>query len=319
MTSDAACPRQPEALPEAPSLRPQPPLAGVGMDGIDVALLVPGADGMPWRLPAKVQISVNLVDPNARGIHMSRLYRILDQVFGAHPLGVASLRSALTQCLESQQGLATEVRLGLRYDLLLRRPALLSDSHGTKRYPIRVLARLAGGELTLELQSSVSYSSTCPCSAALARQLIQQQFDRDLPGELSREALRAWLGSEAGIVATPHGQRSAAEFRLKLLPAFEQLPVVDFIDRVEAALVTVTQTAVRREDEQAFARLNGANLMFCEDAARRVHAALDADPRILDFWARNAHYESLHPHDAVAVSTKGVRGGYAADFGALNW
>ena len=52
--------------------------------------------------------------------------------------------------------------------------------------------------------------------------------------------------------------------------------------------------------------------MFCEDAARRIRRVLDADERIADFWLRAEHYESLHPHDAVAIATKGVPGGYAA-------
>ena len=75
---------------------------------------------------------------------------------------------------------------------------------------------------------------------------------------------------------------------------------------------TPVQTAVKREDEQAFARLNGQNLMFCEDAARRMQKALDEDERISDFWVRASHFESLHPHNAVAVATKGVTGGYSS-------
>ena len=42
---------------------------------------------------------------------------------------------------------------------------------------------------------------------------------------------------------------------------------------MEAALGTPVQTAVKREDEQAFARLNGRNLMFCEDAPRADSSA----------------------------------------------
>jgi GTP cyclohydrolase I len=60
------------------------------------------------------------------------------------------------------------------------------------------------------------------------------------------------------------------------------------------------QTAVKREDEQAFAQANAANLMFCEDAARRVAAVLAAEEAILAWSIRVAHFESLHPHDAVA-------------------
>src|SRR3546814_3550104 len=72
------------------------------------------------------------------------------------------------------------------------------------------------------------------------------------------------------------------------------------VDAIEAALGTPVQTAVKREDEQAFARLNAENLMFCEDAARRVAAALSADERIERFDATVSHFESLHAHDAVA-------------------
>ena len=44
---------------------------------------------------------------------------------------------------------------------------------------------------------------------------------------------------------------------------------LDLIDRIEDALKTPVQTAVKREDEQAFALLNGENLMFCEGVASK--------------------------------------------------
>ncbi|HUH31553.1 MAG TPA: GTP cyclohydrolase, FolE2/MptA family, partial [Rhodanobacter sp.] len=84
------------------------------------------------------------------------------------------------------------------------------------------------------------------------------------------------------------------------------------VDRVEQALGTPVQTAVKREDEQAFALANGGNLMFCEDAARRIQKALDADATLSDFHVRVEHQESLHPHDAVAYASKGVEGGYGS-------
>jgi GTP cyclohydrolase I len=76
------------------------------------------------------------------------------------------------------------------------------------------------------------------------------------------------------------------------------------------ALVTETQVMVRREDEQAFAELNGDQTKFVEDAARLVYEALDAEPRIIDFQVACAHLESLHSHDAVAVINKGVDHGF---------
>ena len=80
---------------------------------------------------------------------------------------------------------------------------------------------------------------------------------------------------------------------------------------IEDALQTPVQTAVKREDEQEFARLNGHNLMFCEDAARRVQNALNNNEAFYnDFWVRIEHLESLHAHDAVAITTKGLTNGY---------
>ena len=69
---------------------------------------------------------------------------------------------------------------------------------------------------------------------------------------------------------------------------------------------------MKRSDEQAFARLNGENLMFCEDSARRIRLQLEAEPVFTDYRIQASHFESLHPHDAVAIVTKGIPGGLQA-------
>lgn len=55
---------------------------------------------------------------------------------------------------------------------------------------------------------------------------------------------------------------------------------------------------MKRADEQAFARLNGQNLMYVEDAARRIQQSLSLRFPVSSVSVR--HLESLHPHDAVA-------------------
>lgn len=286
----------------------------VGMDEIEMPVMLAGADTPVQRLSARVAAFVNLNSADARGIHMSRLYLHVDRNLSTEPLTPASLRRLLRDFLDSHEGLSDRAMLRVRFDHLVRRGALASEHSGWRSYPVEITARMDGAGFAVELGVEVQYSSTCPASAALARQLIQERFVSDFASDTScgREAVWAWLGSTQGIVATPHGQRSAAKVRVKLAPGFE-FPIVDLIDLVENALQTPVQTAVKREDEQAFALRNGQNLMFCEDAARRIQRALDADERIADFWLRASHYESLHPHDAIAVATKGVVGGYGAD------
>ena len=283
----------------------------VGMDEIEMTVLVAGADGTAERVSARVAAFVDLKDAEARGIHMSRLYLHLDRHLSAEALTPCTLRRVLRDFLDSHADLSTHAEVRIRFDHLVRRPALASANSGWRAYPVEIGARLDEGGFKAELAVRVQYSSTCPASAALARQLIQDRFVEDFASRetIGRDEVLAWLGSEEGIVATPHAQRSTADVRVTLAPGFD-LPITDVIDLVENALKTPVQTAVKREDEQAFALANGQNLMFCEDAARRMRHALDADERIADFRVQATHHESLHPHDAVAVATKGVAGGY---------
>ena len=78
--------------------------------------------------------------------------------------------------------------------------------------------------------------------------------------------------------------------------------MTELINNAEAALGTAVQTAVKRADEQAFALANGQNLMFCEDAARRLNLALKRSDAVKAFHLKVIHAESLHAHDAVAES-----------------
>jgi GTP cyclohydrolase I len=300
----------------------QPSIGGklewVGMDDIELPIRIEDDLGNLIQSTARVTACVNLIDPEVRGIHMSRLYLHLDQNFQDRPLTPASLRQMLRSFLDSHEGLSDRALVRIDFDYIIRRKALKSENVGWRRYPVSMIGILEGHEFSLEMGLEVLYSSTCPCSAALARQLIQDQFTKDFEsdGSIDFEKVHQWLGSEEGIIATPHSQRSAAEIRVRLAPTFQMFPIIELIDEVENSLQTPVQATVKREDEQAFALLNGRNLMFCEDSGRKIQTALNADERILDFWARCTHYESLHPHNAVSVVTKGVDGGYVAGAGA---
>ncbi len=293
-------------------------LAWVGMNEIEMPVRIEDDAGGLIQSTALVTAYVNLIDPEVRGIHMSRLYLHLDQGFDERPLNPCTLRQLLRSFLDSHEGLSDRALIRVDFDYITRRPALASDNVGWRRYPVSMIGILEGQEFSLEMGLEILYSSTCPCSAALSRQMIQGKFREDFFGQdkVDFNKIHEWLGSEEGIIATPHSQRSAAEIRVRLTPTFEMFPIVELIDEIENSLKTPVQATVKREDEQAFALLNGRNLMFCEDAGRRIQTALNKDERILDFWARCTHYESLHPHNAVSVITKGVKGGYVAGAGA---
>ncbi|WP_417578867.1 GTP cyclohydrolase FolE2 [Nitrincola sp.] len=285
----------------------------VGMSHITLPLNVCQPGGQLQPVIAHLDIHVDIVNPEVKGIHMSRLYLLLNEFAAQEALTPASIQKLLQRVCESHRGISESAILKLSFEYPLQRPALKSDYSGWKPYPSSIEATQKGNEFSLELSVSVPYSSTCPCSAALSRQLLQEAFRDDFASSemVSREQVEHWLRSERGSVATPHSQRSYARLRVKIDPtAHDILPLLDLIDRTEQALQTPVQTAVKREDEQEFARLNGANMMFCEDAARRLKTAFNQAEAYQDFWIRVEHHESLHDHDAVAVVSKGVPGGY---------
>ena len=287
----------------------------VGMERIHVAVSLEGSDGRVHTVGAEADAYVRLDRAEAKGIHMSRLFLALDQGLEHAPLHPAALADLVERFSDSQQGLSGAAGLRLRFDWMLRRPALRSGYGGWKRHPVELSARFADGEVRVELGVEVVYSSTCPCSAALSRELARDRLVERFGGRdrVAIDEVAAWIASEEGMPATPHSQRSFCDVRVAIDPDLARFPIESLVDRVEGALGTSVQAAVKREDEQAFAELNGSNLMFCEDAARRVAHALDDDRGYRDFRIQVRHEESLHAHDAVSAVAKGVPGGFRVD------
>ena len=294
-----------------PHTQPQGTLDWVGMSDIHQPIVV--RDGNEsHQAQARVQVYVDLNDPHAKGIHMSRLYLLLDEHARTRPLSVAGLKLLLGSLHSSHLDLSDKAFIQFEFDYEIRQTALISNNSGWASYPVTIKGTLVNGQVQLELGVEILYSSTCPCSAALARQLIQRAFaERFEKGEaLSFEDVDDFLGTEQGIVATPHSQRSVAKVLTRLDENAEELPIRALIESLEDAIGTPVQSAVKREDEQEFALRNGQNLMFCEDAGRKLKSALDTDKRFADFWIRIEHHESLHAHNAVSITTKGLEDGY---------
>lgn len=101
-------------------------------------------------------------------------------------------------------------RLRLELALLVRRPALVSAGlSGWKSYPLTLDASLHGDAFRARLGVAVGYSSTCPCSAALSRQLVEQGFWTPSPDRSVWTPKRSPIG--CGVTPPwPHPTVSAA-------------------------------------------------------------------------------------------------------------
>ncbi|MFC7299554.1 GTP cyclohydrolase FolE2 [Herminiimonas aquatilis] len=283
------------------------PLSWVGMQHIDLPLTLDEPDAS-HPVHADAEVYVDLPDEGIKGIHMSRLYTLLDQFSENAKLNAESLKLLLQKIIESHIDChSTSARVAFAFDALRRRPALVSENlGGWRKYPARVEAQLDQTGMQIKVVVKVLYASTCPCSAALSRQILEQAFTAEFGAHSAIDAtdVAKWLSVHASI-ATPHSQRSEATVTLAVEPD-EALGIFDLIDQIETVLGTPVQTAVKRADEQEFAKRNGSNLMYVEDAARKIRAALLTHNKQADVQVR--HLESLHPHDAVAISAHGREG-----------
>ena len=282
----------------------------VGMERIACPLRLRLKDGTEVLTPGEVDVGVSLDDPSSRGIHMSRMFKMVQDRLSQVPVTPSVLRDVLQEIIPAQGGLSLSGQIKVRYQMPLRTEALASGEPGWRQYPVWLEAVQSPVSRSSKLGFEILYSSTCPCSAALAQQLLSEKFGEEFGRRqsVSPHEVQMWL-LEAGPVATPHAQRSRADIQVEISDTLDAPEPQELIVTLERALGTPVQATVKRVDEREFARLNAENLMFCEDAARRLKGVLDADPRLIDFLVRVEHQESLHAHDAVAVARKDLVGG----------
>lgn len=264
------------------------PIQQVGVSGFKLPLAFVTETGDKMTLEANVTGTVSL-EADLKGINMSRIvrtfYEYKDRAFTPD-----TLADILHSYREKVGSLHARVKVGFSYPLIKK--SLRSNLEGYQFYKVAYEATIsASGAVRRYIEFDFVYSSACPCSAELA--------------EHARDT--------RGVYAIPHSQRSRARVKVELADG-ATVTVEDMQRHLENALRTETQVMVKREDEQAFAEMNGAFIKFVEDAARLVYFELNKDARFKDFQVACSHLESLHSHDAVSVICKGVPGGFAADF-----
>lgn len=268
------------------------PIIQVGISDFRIPLYFRGKSGERQRLEASVTGTVGL-QKDFKGINMSRIMRVFYE-FKERLFTVDTLADVLDAYQVRLNSNTAHLTVKFAYPML--KQSLRSGLEGYQYYDVAYEGRVdASGRFRKFIHFDFVYSSACPCSSELS--------------EHARE--------ERNIYAIPHSQRSKARVVVEIDPN-SSLYIEDMQALCEAALQTETQVMVKREDEQAFAEMNGAHVKFVEDASRLVYEQLDADPRIRDFQVALNHLESFHSHDAVAVICKGVPGGMDGSFRDFN-
>lgn len=301
-----------EALPD-PQVNPiipgaKVPIQKVGIGPVDLPVKFVRRDGEAQELQAKVSLYGSLDNPIAKGLNLSRFYLLMHETVADH-VSIDGLKGVLQAIRENQHCEHAYCKLRFSYPWVqeaLRTRAEAQDGEevfkvvqgkrlsyrkqeGHIFYNCELEGQIHGDEFKFYLTVDYLYSSTCPCSFELSEDATERR----------------------GKAANAHSQRSCAKIKVEFDPD-NPIYIEDIVELARTFVPTEVQVVVKRRDEQAFAELNGANLIFTEDACRLLYAGLDElynQNKIFDFSIVTSHFESLHPWDAVAVIYKGVEGG----------
>lgn len=308
----------PQIDPFIPGSRAQ--LDKVGVNGVHLPIKFLRRDGTVQELQAEASLYGSLDNPNAKGLNLSRFPIVMHEEIAGH-LSIEALKGVLTRLQSKQGSNHTYCKLRFKYPwvqeaLRTRQELRLQDYPSVEAlkadpdffmevegvylskkkaighifYDCVLEAQLHGGAYVFFLTVNYVYSSTCPCSFELAQDATLKR----------------------GQAANGHSQRSIGKITVQFDPDKHIVYIEDIIEMARRQIPTEVVIICKRRDEQAFAELNGSNLLFTEDASRLLYQGLDEmydAGKISDFCVVTEHIESLHPWSATAVVSKGIPGG----------
>jgi GTP cyclohydrolase I len=298
----------PQVEPVLPGARV--PLSKVGIAPVDLPVKLLRRDGTEQVLQTEASLYCSLDNVMAKGLNLSRLYLIMHETIEGQ-LSIEGMKNALENLATKQGSKHAYCKLRFKYPwnqeaLRTRQEAKEGDTDVTQladgqiisnkkmvghiAYKTELEGQYHEGEgYKFFLTIDYVYSSTCPCSFELAH--------------------NAYTRRKAA--ANAHSQRSIAKIKVQFNPD-NVVWIEDLVELAREVIPTEVQIVVKRRDEQAFAELNGSNLLFSEDAVRLLYKELDVmfdSGKIQDFSIAISHEESLHPWNAIAITSKGIPGG----------
>jgi GTP cyclohydrolase I len=291
------------------------PLNKVGIAPVDLPIRVKRRDGSEQVLQSQASLYCSLDDTNAKGLNLSRLYILMHNTVKDH-LTLDGIKAVLEEMATKQGSKNAYCKLRFKYPwtqkALRSREDLTAEEEANGQYHTlsnghKISFRKMEGHIAYNvilegeyhaeqerqykfyLTVEYVYSSTCPCSFELAHNATTR-----------RKA-----------AANAHSQRSIMRTTVEFDPD-NIVWIEDLVELHRQNIPTEVQIVVKRRDEQAFAEINGSNLLFSEDAVRIMYSALDKwydEGKVYDFRVITDHQESLHPWQAIALVSKGIPNG----------
>ncbi|MCD6149039.1 GTP cyclohydrolase I FolE2 [bacterium] len=207
------------------------------------------------------------LNPEVKGVHMSRFYEVIQDVFSEKKLltqNVSDTLGAVTGRLENENA-----RVEVSFTYLVSTTAPVSEIDQFLPVEVKVTGiRMKGYPDYILISVDVPYTSLCPCSKEIS------QFGA-------------------------HNQRSVASVTVTTPPNNEVL-FEDLVGVVENVASAPIRECLKRVDEKYVTERAYLNPVFVEDMVRLI--GLELEKRALPYLIKVTHFESIHAHNAVAFA-----------------
>ncbi len=271
-------------------------LSRAGVRGLSKAIRIRW--GSVERLvAAEIECTVDL-DPDQKGVHMSRFPELLEEAIEEVVIGEAFLVEELAehiagQIVSRQRSGRAEVRIAAHYPLERKTPVTglatqemvqlvgiaAASQHGVRR--------IVGVEAT--------GINACPCAQGLVRGRASERLSEAGFGQADVERIL-----ELVPIAT-HNQRGRGTL---YLGTEQRLNAEDLVALVEASMSSPIYELLKRPDELFVVEHAHLQPRFVEDSVRiALASALERYPTLSDedfVLARQVNFETIHNHEVVA-------------------
>ena len=274
-------------------------LTRAGVTGVQKAIRI-RHDGHEKTFAAQISCTVDL-DPEQKGVHMSRFPELFGEAIDTVVIGEAFLVETLAEHIARhivgrQGALRAEVRIQAQYPLERRTPVT-----GLRTQEIATLIGIAAASpsgVRRVVGVEASGINACPCAQGLVRtaateRLLEAGF---ADGDVERIL-------ELVPLAT-HNQRGRGTL---LIGTDEKINAEHLVELVEQSMSSPVYELMKRPDELFVVEHAHLQPRFVEDSVRfSLKGALDRYPGLADsdfLFARQVNLETIHRHDVVAERT----------------
>ena len=238
----------------------------VGINNVQYPILISGWDTSDRQENRETRLSLQVsLEPNIRGIHMSRLLEGLHQ--WQQPLTPNTMADFLSMIRQEQNAYSATVDCSFTW--FIERPTPKTNLSAWQGIETTWHGHQDNEGSIVGYTLNIPVTTLCPCS-------------RDI--------------SDYGA----HSQRGWVKVKIEWNANDEIIPPQKIFDKLQHAGSAPIYPLLKRADERHVTMLAYEQPAFVEDAIRKAAMELQADPLIKRFELQVCNEESIHTHNAVA-------------------